>query len=65
MPSAKGAEIFLCFGQRSGFNGYGKWIRASRQLMLSLDKVRKSELETHIRLEIGAVMGAVQPNSTY
>lgn len=68
LPEVKPANsegIFLCFGQRSGFNGYGKWIRGSRQLVISLDDVRKGELDTHIRLETGAVIGAVRLNSTY
>ncbi|TEA16895.1 putative inactive purple acid phosphatase 16 [Colletotrichum sidae] len=63
--SVDGSGVNLCFGQRSGHGGYGNWIRGSRQLSLTRDKLAKGELDTSIRLESGDVVGVITLNSTY
>ncbi|GKT47492.1 putative inactive purple acid phosphatase 16 [Colletotrichum spaethianum] len=60
-----GNGVNLCFGQRTGYGGYGNWIRGSRQLLLTRDKLSKGELVTSIRLESGNIVGSVTLNSTY
>ncbi|GAB7337708.1 hypothetical protein MBLNU457_g2992t1 [Dothideomycetes sp. NU457] len=52
----------LCFGQHSGYGGYGNWIRGSRQV-----RIREGEegVETWIRYEDGSVNGRVMLNGTY
>ncbi|KAK0648216.1 Metallo-dependent phosphatase-like protein [Cercophora newfieldiana] len=61
----KGNGVNLCFGQHSGYGGYGNWIRGARQVVVSLDKLKESVIDTHIRLESGDVVGSVMLNSTY
>ncbi|KAK1996704.1 calcineurin-like phosphoesterase [Colletotrichum falcatum] len=63
--AADGRGVNLCFGQRTGYGGYGTWIRGSRQLVLTRDMLARGELDTSIRLESGDVVGAVTLNSTY
>ncbi|OLN81028.1 putative inactive purple acid phosphatase 16-like protein 2 [Colletotrichum chlorophyti] len=63
--NVKGTGVNLCFGQRSGYGGYGTWVRGSRQLSVTRDKLAKGELDTWIRLESGDVVGSVTLNSTY
>ncbi|RDA85896.1 hypothetical protein CP532_2698 [Ophiocordyceps camponoti-leonardi (nom. inval.)] len=58
-----GRGLNLCFGQRSGYGGYGQWMRGSRQLRVS--RGNSSEAETWIRLDTGAVVGRVMLNSTF
>ena len=58
-------NINLCFGQHTGYGGYGKWKRGARQVVASLEKLKQFTLDTHIRLEGGAVIGAVSLNATY
>lgn len=53
----------LCFGQHSGYGGYGSWIRGSRQIVL--DAARPDQIETWIRLEDGSESGRVVLNGTY
>lgn len=62
-----GNGINLCFGQHSGYGGYGNWIRGARQVRLSKDTFsrQKWEAETWIRLESGSVVGSVNLNATY
>lgn len=60
-----GSGINLCFGQHTGYGGYGNWIRGARQLSLTRDGVKKGKVRTHIRLESGEVVGEVYLNSTY
>ncbi|KAK2041905.1 calcineurin-like phosphoesterase [Colletotrichum somersetense] len=60
-----GKGVNLCFGQRTGYGGYGTWIRGSRQLVLTRDMLARGELDTSIRLESGDVVGSVTLNSTY
>ncbi|KAH6605088.1 hypothetical protein Trco_006795 [Trichoderma cornu-damae] len=64
--AVEGTGVNLCFGQHSGYGGYGNWIRGSRQVRLDLRTLRSSwEAETWIRLESGDVVGAVSLNATY
>ncbi|KAL0944679.1 calcineurin-like phosphoesterase [Colletotrichum truncatum] len=63
--SVEGTGVNLCFGQRSGYGGYGNWIRGSRQLSITRDKLARGEIDTSIRLESGNVIGSVVLNSTY
>jgi hypothetical protein len=55
----------LCFGQHSGYGGYGSWVRGARQVRVTLDGLKNLELDTWIRLETGDVVGNVTLNSTY
>ncbi|KAK3385752.1 Metallo-dependent phosphatase-like protein [Podospora didyma] len=61
----KGNGINLCFGQHSGYGGYGNWIRGARQVVVSKDRLLDLAIDTYIRLESGDVVGAVSLNSTY
>ncbi|KAL4868461.1 hypothetical protein BDV12DRAFT_209261 [Aspergillus spectabilis] len=60
-----GEGLNICFGQHSGYGGYGTWIRGSRQLLISEEALGRGELDTWIRLESGDVVGEVSLNSTY
>lgn len=54
----------LCYGQHTGYGGYGSWIRGGRQIVVN--RVSKElELRTHIRLEDGRTVGNVHLNSTF
>ncbi|KAK0273455.1 hypothetical protein LTR35_012205 [Friedmanniomyces endolithicus] len=61
----EGDGVNLCFGQHSGYGGYGNWVRGSRQVLVKEGKLRKGEVETWIRLESGDVVGRVGLNATY
>ncbi|KAJ5455608.1 uncharacterized protein N7458_003872 [Penicillium daleae] len=63
--SVKGNGINLCFGQHTGYGGYGNWIRGSRQVLVTESKLEDMEIDTWIRLESGDVVGSVSLNSTY
>jgi hypothetical protein len=63
--SVKGNGINLCFGQHTGYGGYGSWIRGSRQVLVTESKLKDMEIDTWIRLESGDVVGSVSLNSTY
>ncbi|KAL4733576.1 Metallo-dependent phosphatase-like protein [Aspergillus similis] len=63
--SIKGNGVNLCFGQHSGYGGYGNWIRGARQVLVEEKKLKRRELSTWIRLESGDVVGAVSLNATY
>ncbi|KAK1531625.1 calcineurin-like phosphoesterase [Colletotrichum paranaense] len=63
--SVDGTGVNLCFGQHTGYGGYGNWIRGSRQLSFARDKLSKGELDTFIRLESGNIVGSITLNSTY
>ena len=60
-----GNGVNLCFGQHSGYGGYGTWTRGSRQVLISESMLRDFEIETWIRLELGDVVGRVTLNATY
>ena len=63
-PTKKGGVV-LCFGQHSGYGGYGSWIRGGRQVGVSVEGLREGEVETWVRLESGKVVGRVRLNATY
>lgn len=63
--NVKGRGVHLCFGQHTGYGGYGNWIRGSRELLFSKEDLKKFELNSHIRLESGAIVGDISLNSTY
>ncbi|TRX88030.1 hypothetical protein FHL15_011085 [Xylaria flabelliformis] len=58
-------NITLCFGQHTGYGGYGNWERGSRQVRVSKEGLAKFEADTWIRLESGNVVGSVSLNDTY
>ncbi|KAI1360292.1 Metallo-dependent phosphatase-like protein [Xylaria arbuscula] len=58
-------NVSLCFGQHTGYGGYGNWERGSRQVMVSKSGLAKFEADTWIRLESGNTVGRVSLNSTY
>lgn len=60
-----GNGLNVCFGQHSGYGGYGNWIRGARQVGVTRDGLRELEMDTWIRLEDGSEVGAVTLNSTY
>lgn len=59
-----GNGIFLCFGRHTGYGGYGRWTRGSRQIRLN-ERTLALQIDTWNRLEDGSVSGAVVLNSTY
>ncbi|KAL7755361.1 hypothetical protein ACKLNR_015118 [Fusarium oxysporum f. sp. zingiberi] len=61
----KGNGIHLCYGQHSGYGGYGDWIRGAREIIVTEDKLDNNEVDTYIRLESGDVVGAVTLNSSF
>ncbi|KAI6370113.1 hypothetical protein MCOR25_004281 [Pyricularia grisea] len=63
--TVEGSGIDLCFGQHSGYGGYGNWIRGARQVFVTEDMLQRREVETWIRLETGDVVGSVILNATY
>ncbi|KAJ5732376.1 hypothetical protein N7493_003857 [Penicillium malachiteum] len=63
--SVKGNGINLCFGQHSGYGGYGTWIRGSRQILVTESKLKEKVVDTWIRLESNGTTGAVSLNATY
>jgi hypothetical protein len=60
-----GNSINLCYGQHTGYGGYGDWIRGGRQIIATQEGLKYHEVDTHIRLETGDVVGRVTLNSTY
>ncbi|KAK7418100.1 hypothetical protein QQZ08_011387 [Neonectria magnoliae] len=60
-----GNGINLCYGQHSGYGGYGDWIRGAREIVVTQDKLSDLAVDTHIRLESGDIVGAVSLNSTF
>ncbi|KAK0274301.1 hypothetical protein LTR35_011810 [Friedmanniomyces endolithicus] len=61
----RGSGVNLCFGQHSGYGGYGNWVRGSTQVLVDQRKLGGGEVETWIRLESGEVVGRVELNATY
>ncbi|KAI1466446.1 Metallo-dependent phosphatase [Daldinia caldariorum] len=57
--------VNLCFGQHSGYGGYGNWERGARQVLATKSKLANFEVDTWIRLESGNVVGSISLNSTY
>ncbi|RMY37817.1 hypothetical protein D0865_13250 [Hortaea werneckii] len=60
-----GNGLNLCFGQHSGYGGYGSWSRGSRQVLLTEASLKEHEIDTWIRLESGEVVSSVTLNATY
>lgn len=60
-----GNGLNLCFGQHSGYGGYGSWVRGARQILVTKQGLDNMELDTWVRLETGTVVGSVSLNSTY
>jgi hypothetical protein len=60
-----GNGVNLCFGQHSGYGGYGNWERGSRQIKLTTSQLSAFEADSWIRLEGGDVVGRVWLNATY
>lgn len=61
-----GNGLNLCFGQHTGYGGYGNWIRGARQIRVDRETLKsKWEVDSWIRLESGSVVGSVSLNSTY
>ncbi|GAP93186.1 putative calcineurin-like phosphoesterase [Rosellinia necatrix] len=58
-------NITLCFGQHTGYGGYGNWERGSRQVRISKEGLANLETDTWIRLESGKEVGRVSLNSTF
>lgn len=63
--TVQGNGMHLCFGQHSGYGGYGSWTRGSRQVIMTEKLLSSLEVDTWIRLETGNVVGSVTLNSTY
>ncbi|KAH7159522.1 Metallo-dependent phosphatase-like protein [Dactylonectria estremocensis] len=63
--AVEGNGINMCFGQHSGYGGYGSWIRGARQVLISRSKIKNLAVDTWIRLESGNKVGSVSLNSTY
>lgn len=63
--SMAGNGINLCYGQHTGYGGYGNWIRGGRQILVSREGLKDLAIDTHIRLESGDVAGRVSLNSSY
>lgn len=55
----------MCFGQRTGYGGYGSWARGSRQVLVSEEGLAEGEVESWVRLERGEVVGRVGLNATF
>ncbi|KAM3440726.1 hypothetical protein NHJ13734_003116 [Beauveria thailandica] len=62
---AGGVGLHLCYGQHTGYGGYGNWIRGGRQIVATREGLRNGTLDTHTRLETGEVVGKVTLNSTF
>ncbi|KAI6781898.1 uncharacterized protein J7T54_005108 [Emericellopsis cladophorae] len=60
-----GNGINMCFGQHSGYGGYGSWIRGARQVLVTQEKLVNLEIDSWIRLESGDIVGDVSLNATY
>ncbi|KAK4160275.1 putative calcineurin-like phosphoesterase [Cladorrhinum sp. PSN259] len=55
----------LCFGQHTGYGGYGRWVRGARQVVVSVEGLIEKEVNTWLRLETGKVVGKVTLNESY
>ncbi|KAJ6779862.1 hypothetical protein PWT90_00859 [Aphanocladium album] len=63
--SVESPGLHLCYGQHTGYGGYGNWIRGGRQIAVTRQDLKSMTLKTHTRLETGEVVGAVTLNSTF
>ncbi|KAK8040987.1 Metallophosphoesterase domain protein [Apiospora phragmitis] len=61
-----GHGLHVCFGQHTGYGGYGSWERGSRQVLVTQAQLKEEQtVDTWIRLESGEVVGHVSLNATY
>lgn len=60
-----GNGINLCYGQHTGYGGYGDWIRGGRQIFVTQEGLKDLSIDSHILLESGDVVGGVSLNSTF
>ncbi|KAL1899523.1 hypothetical protein Sste5346_002924 [Sporothrix stenoceras] len=71
-----GTGVHICFGQHTGYGGYGSWTRGGRQVRVTEESLRRAAaaaspadrrpaIETWIRLEMGNIVGGVSLNATY
>ncbi|RYP11885.1 hypothetical protein DL767_011288 [Monosporascus sp. MG133] len=60
-----GNGVNLCFGQHTGYGGYGNWERGARQVLVTKEQLRACEVDSWIRLESGNIVGSVSLNATY
>ncbi|CAK7218659.1 hypothetical protein SEUCBS140593_003623 [Sporothrix eucalyptigena] len=71
-----GTGVHFCFGQHSGYGGYGTWTRGARQVRVTEASLKEAavmpstirqrpDVDTWIRLETGTVVGHVSLNATY
>lgn len=60
-----GNGVNLCFGQHSGYGGYGNWIRGARVVRVSREGLKDLAFQSWIRLESGNVVGDISLNATY
>ncbi|KAH7147134.1 Metallo-dependent phosphatase-like protein [Dactylonectria estremocensis] len=63
--SFSGSGINLCYGQHTGYGGYGDWVRGGRQIFVTQEGLRDLSVDSHIRLENGDVVGEIALNSTF
>jgi hypothetical protein len=63
--AAESGRVHLCFGQHSGYGGYGTWARGARQVLVTEEMLEGFEAETWIRLERGEVVGWVALNESF
>ena len=56
--------MFLCFSGHTGYGGYGKWKRGSRQILLD-ESTMPHSFRTWMRFEDGSTHGEVTLNQTY
>ncbi|KAM0437858.1 hypothetical protein ACHAPT_002223 [Fusarium lateritium] len=63
--SIAGNGINLCYGQHTGYGGYGDWIRGGRQIVVTEEGLKDLAVDTHILLESGEVVGRVSLNSSF
>ncbi|OAQ89688.1 metallophosphoesterase [Purpureocillium lilacinum] len=61
----QGNNINLCFGQHTGYGGYGDWVRGGRHIVVTEELLKKFAIDTYIRLETKVAVGRVSLNSTY
>lgn len=71
-----GTGVHICFGQHTGYGGYGTWTRGARQVRVTEASLRQAAsatspggrrpaIDTWVRLETGDVVGRVSLNATY
>ena len=59
-----GDGLYMCYGRRTGYGGYGDWARGSRQVLLQ-ENIPEVPIKTWIRLEDGTDKGEISLSPTY